>query len=283
MSEITNRNVVITGGSRGIGVYLARAFALQGARIALVARSEQGLRTVASNLDRYDVTVDIFPTDLSIEQERLQLVKDIRSRFGSIDILVNNAGLETEGRFADLSWEELRRTVEVNLLAPLSLTYQILPEMLTRNRGHIVNIASIAAKSGSPYDAVYGGTKAGLAEWTRAMRLELRETAVRFTTILPGYVRETGMFAKFGVKAPWASGSCRPEQVAEAVIQAVRKNTRERVVNSHPLRWFFAMNDLWPALADWILQVTGIIDFQRTKLEELASTNSKPTPESPKS
>jgi len=280
MSEIANRNVVITGGSRGIGVHLAHAFAGQGAHLALVARSQEGLQNVAAQLENYGTTVAVFPADLALEQERVQLVRDIRQRFGPIDILVNNAGLESDGPFTDLSWATIRRTVEVNLLAPMALTHHILPEMLVRNHGHLVNISSIAAKSGAAYDAVYGGTKAGLAEWTRALRLELHDTGVRFSTIMPGYVRETGMFAKFGVKAPWLPGSCSPDQVARAVIRAVQKNTRERVVNSQPLRWYFALNDLWPALADWIQQAIGAIDFQREKSERLRQTTQGTTDES---
>lgn len=281
MSEINDRNVIITGGSRGIGVYIAQAFAGEGARIALVARSWEGLETVASRLETQGTTVAVFPADLSVPEERERVVRAIREEVGTIDILVNNAGLESDGPFTDLTREVIHRTVEVNLLAPMELTRLILPEMLARRRGHIVNVASIAAKSGAPYDAVYGGTKAGLAEWTRALRVELKETGVHFSTILPGYVRETGMFAKYGVKAPLIPGSCSPEQVARAVIRAVRTNRRERIVNSFPLRWYFALNDLWPGLADWIQRATGALDFQRTKSDQLRQNTTEPGDELP--
>jgi len=82
---------------------------------------------------------------------------------------------------------------------------------------------SLALFDRAPYAATYSGTKAGLAEWTRALRLELANTGVHFSTIFPGYVREVGMFAKFGIQSPWIVGSCAPSQVAKAVVQAIEK------------------------------------------------------------
>ena len=138
--------------------------------------------------------------------------------------------------------------------------------MLARKAGHIVNIASIAAKTGAPYAAVYSGTKAGLAEWTRGLRLELASSGVCCSTIFPGYVRDVGMFAKFGVKAPWIIGSCSPEQVAAAVVAAIEKRVTETIVNSRPLRYSFVINELSPALGDWLMRVAGAVDFQRCKI-----------------
>jgi len=154
----------------------------------------------------------------------------------------------------------------VNLIAPFALTRLVLPKMLERNAGHIVNIASIAAKSGAPYAATYSGTKAGLAEWTRALRLELANTGVHFSTIFPGYVREVGMFAKFGIQSPWSVGSCAPSQVAKAVVQAIEKGRVETIVNSRPLRYSFMINELSPKIGDWLMRISGVVDFQRRKV-----------------
>ena len=183
--------------------------------------------------------------------------------------MVNNAGLETEGAFSELPWRSIQENIEVNLIAPMALTHLILPEMLKKKSGYIVNIASIAAKNGAPYAAVYSGTKAGLAEWTRALRLELAGTGIRFSTIFPGYVREVGMFAKFGVKSPRIIGSCSPVQVAKAVVKAIEKERLETIVNSRPLRYVFSLNDLSPSFGDWIMQISGANDFQRKKVEQV--------------
>jgi short-subunit dehydrogenase len=128
-----------------------------------------------------------------------------------------------------------------------------------------MNIASIAAKSGAPYAAVYSGTKAGLAKWTRGLRLEMAGTGVRFSTIFPGYVREDGTFARFRMKSPWIIGSCSPTQVAKSVIKAIKYGSSEKIVNSRAIRYSFIINELAPALGDWLMKISGAVDFQRRK------------------
>ncbi|HUS88884.1 MAG TPA: SDR family NAD(P)-dependent oxidoreductase [Desulfosporosinus sp.] len=266
MEQLKGKVVLLTGGSRGIGPIIAEALAKRGASIALAARSKSGLHDVATRLGELGCDAFVMPIDLGEPSQREELVAAVLREFGTIDVLVNNAGLETEGAYTELSWSSIRETVEVNLIAPMELTHLVLPEMLRRKAGHIVNIASIAAKSGAPYAATYSGTKAGLAEWTRALRLELAGTGVRFSTIFPGYIREVGMFAKFGMRSPWIVGSCAPSQVAKAVVHAIEKGRVEKIVNSPPLRYSFAVNELSPRIGDWLMRVSGVAEFQRRKV-----------------
>lgn len=264
--ELKGRVVLLTGGSRGIGPIIAETLANKGTIIALAARSEKGLEEVARQLKKSNAKVQIFPVDLREPLQREGLISSVLRKMGTIDILINNAGLETEGAFSELPWQCIHENIEVNLIAPMALTHLILPEMLKKKSGYIVNIASIAAKNGGPFAAIYSGTKAGLAEWTRALRLELAGSGIRFSTIFPGYVREVGMFAKFGLKSPWIIGSCSPGQVAKAVVQAIEKERLETIVNSHPLRYVFTLNDLSPSFGDWIMRISGANDFQRKKV-----------------
>jgi short-subunit dehydrogenase len=266
MKQLKGMAVLLTGGSRGVGPIVAEALARRGADIALAARSKSGLDDVAIRLKGMGVRTLVIPIDLRQTSQCEELVADVVKGFGKIDILVNNAGLETEGAYAELSWPSIQETIEVNLIAPMALTHLVLPAMLERKAGHIVNIASIAAKSGAPYAATYSGTKAGLAEWTRALRLELAGTGVFFSTIFPGYVREVGMFAKFGVQSPWIVGSCAPSQVAKAVVGAIEKGKAERIINSRPLRYSFMLNELSPAIGDWLMRISGVAAFQRRKV-----------------
>jgi len=265
MDLFKGKTVLLTGGSRGLGPVIADSFAKRGANIALAARSASGLEKVATELNAYGIKTLVLPVDLGQTLQRKKLIKDVISEFGLIDILVNNAGLETEGAYTELSWKSIQETLDVNLSAPMELTHLVLPSMLERKSGHIVNIASIAAKSGGPYAATYSGTKAGLAEWTRALRLELHNTGVQFSTIYPGFVTEVGMFARFGMKPPMAVGSCTPSQVAEAVIRAILKGKSEKIVNSMPLRYSYIINEISPALGDWLMRASGVVDFQRRK------------------
>jgi short-subunit dehydrogenase len=266
MQNLKGMVVLLTGGSRGIGPTVAEALGKRGAIIALAARSKSGLDDVATRLKAIGVETLTVPVDLRQPPQREKLVLNVLSQFGKIDILINNAGLETEGAYTELPWHSIQETIEVNLIAPMALTHLVLPEMLKRKSGHIVNISSIAAKSGAPYAATYSGTKAGLAEWTRALRLELAGTGVHFSTLFPGFVREVGMFAKFGMKSPWTVGSCAPSDVAEAVVDAIGKGRKEKIINSRPLRYSFMVNELSPAMGDWLMRISGVVNFQQRKV-----------------
>jgi short-subunit dehydrogenase len=268
VKNLQDKYVLLTGGSRGIGPFIAEPLARKGAHIALAARSEEALHRTASSLRTYGVRTIICPVNLAQPQQRRDLIRRVLDEFGCIDILVNNAGLETEGSFLSLSWEAIRETIEVNLVAPMALTHLVLPHMLDRKGGHIVNIASIGAKSGTPYDAVYCGTKAGLAEWTRGLRLELTGTGVYFSTIFPGYVTDTGMFARFNMVPPWIIGSCTPSQVARAVVRAIERKKQEVIVNSRPLRPAYALAELFPTMRDRLVRLLGVVNFQRRKVGE---------------
>jgi len=271
MVELTGKIVLLTGGSRGIGPVIAETIARRGAHIALAARDESRLRAVAAHLGELGATTLVVPVDLREARQREQLVDTVLAEFGAIDVLVNNAGLETEGAYAELPWDSIYENLDVNLVAPMALTHLVLPSMLARGAGHVVNIASIAAKSGAPYAATYSATKAGLAEWTRALRLELAGTGVRFSTIFPGYVRDVGMFARFGVKPPWMVGSCCATEVADAVVDAIASGRRETIVNCRPLRYAFVLCEASPALGDWLVRFSGAVDFQCRKVKRGAA------------
>lgn len=265
MNSLQDKAVLLTGASRGVGVFIARALAERGARLALVARSQDLLQDLAGELGLKDKDVLVVGADLTEDSDRRRIVERVLDGFGRIDILINNAGRETEGAFLDLSLPEVRNTLELNLVAPMALTHLVLPHMLENRSGHIVNIASIGGKSGAPYDATYCGSKAGLAEWTRGLRLEMEGSGIHFSTIFPGFVTEAGMFARFNMPPPWITGSCTPAQVAAAVVTAIRQKKKEMIVNSQPLRPLFALSELFPDLGDWLMHRTGVVAFQRRK------------------
>ena len=133
-----------------MGVYIARALAERGARLALVARSQDLLQDLADELDLQDENVFVMGADLRDDSDRRRVVESVLEAFGNIDILINNAGLEAEGAFLDLSMADVRKAVELNLIAPMALTHIVLPHMLEVKSGHIVNITSIGGKSGAP-------------------------------------------------------------------------------------------------------------------------------------
>jgi short-subunit dehydrogenase len=224
------------------------------------------LRRTCDSLAAYGIRTVAVPVDLADATERQRLTKRVLDELGRIDVLVNNAAIENEGAFVQTSWPTVDQTIEVNLTAPIHLTHLLLPHMLRQRNGHVIHISSIAGKLGVPYDAVYSGTKAALGEWSRAVRLELAHTGIHVSTIFPGYIVGVGMFARFDMLPPWLVGSSTAAHVAAAVVQTIEEPRPEVIVNSRPIRAVFALAQLFPRLADWIIGRSGIAEFQRKKV-----------------
>ncbi len=266
MSDLSGALALVTGASRGIGPRIAEALARAGVqRMALVARDADALEQVASRLRAAGVRALAFPADLTRSADRAALIPRVEAALGPIDVLVNDAGVETVGPFVGLAADAIFATVELNLTAPMHLARLVLPGMLRRGGGHLVNIASIAGKKGAPYEAVYSGTKAGIIEWTGALRAELAGTGVSLSVVCPGFVTGEGMFARFGLAPPRLIGSCTPEEVAAAVVRAIRKDLPEIIVNSLPLRPLLAVGALSAGAGAWLLRRLGVVEFQRRK------------------
>jgi short-subunit dehydrogenase len=156
---------------------MARAFAARGAQLALVARSSVALDDVAA-----ETGGTAYPCDLADLTSLLALVEQVEAD-GPVDILVNNAGLSCVGWYADRTLDEIDQVMTVNLLAPMHLCRLLLPKMLDRGRGQIVNVSSMAAVFCPPGLASYGASKAGLSHFTSGLRADLRDDPITFTTI----------------------------------------------------------------------------------------------------
>lgn len=267
MRTLKNAIALVTGASRGLGPHIARALARAGAHVAITARTIGPLEAVADSLRALGVRTVAVPANLDSQAERVRLVARAEALLGPFDVLVNNAGIEGEGAFADLDTTDIADIVRLNVEAPMQLARLVLPGMVQRGRGHIVNIGSLAGRKAVPYDAVYGGTKAAIIEWTSALRIELRKSGVSASSVCPGYVTGEGMFSRFGVSAPRLVGSCTPAQVAGAVVSAILRDRAEVHVNSLPLRPFLALYALFPGITDWLLDLLGITALQRRKIE----------------
>jgi uncharacterized protein len=186
--NVSGSHILITGASRGIGAAMAEAFAAAGARVSLAARSEVPLKAVA---DKTKGTV--FVADLLDSSVVDGLIQRVEAEAGPIDILMNNAGLETTSWFHEDTIERIRNVARLNFEAPLVLTRNVLPGMLERGRGHVLFMSSAAGSAAFPGLASYSGTKAGLNNFAGALRLELRDTPIKFTVVAPGPV-DTGMW-----------------------------------------------------------------------------------------
>jgi short-subunit dehydrogenase len=167
LKRLQGRTAIITGTSRGIGPYIAGSLAKEGVNLVLAARSAEELEQVATELRTDDIRVITVPTDVADHEALKCLVAAAERELGEIDILVNNAGFDWQIPFHRLSFEDVERSVQVNLMAPIDLTHLLLPGMLERGRGHIVNVSSIAGYVGFPYTEAYAAAKSGLIGFTR--------------------------------------------------------------------------------------------------------------------
>ena len=185
-----DKTVVITGGSEGIGAATARLFAEAGANLMLVARSRKNLEALAAEL-RDKTRVEIFPMDVTDADACADLFKKTAFEFGSVDILVNNAGFHARGPVREVDANDLGRTIDVNLKAPIVLTRIALPYLEEAGGGAIINVASLHGKFASAGATTYSASKFGLRIFTLALNQELEGTGIKAAVVSPGPV-DTG-------------------------------------------------------------------------------------------
>ena len=196
--------VLITGASDGIGWELAHLFARNGHRPILVARREEKLARLAAILETdCNIQAEVVPCDLSHPDAARNLWEELQRRSLPVDILVNNAGFGARGFFAETDAGVTEQLLHVNVVALTCLTRQILPSMLARKAGRILNVASIAAWFPGPLTATYNASKAYVLSFSEALALELEGTGVTVTVLCPGPTR-TGFEARAGLEGTLA-------------------------------------------------------------------------------
>src|SRR5436190_2074268 len=190
------RTAIVTGASRDVGVYIAKALAKEGMNVVLAARNAAELDSVANEIRTSGTQVITVPTDLLDLHAMENLIATAETELGAIDVLVNNAAVDSPISFHKESHEVIEQLISTNLTAPILLSRLVLPGMLERRRGHIVNIASLVAKIPFPYDVVYATSKAGLAHFTASLRAEYRGSGVSASVIMAGAFTDTGLSAQ---------------------------------------------------------------------------------------
>lgn len=187
MSSADKETVLITGASSGIGWELAKCFAADGARLVLTARNTEALQSLADELRRPDkLEVFVLTADLSLPETPERIFKELQGRGIMVDVLVNNAGFGAWGKFAGLPLPRQLEMLQVNITALTQLTGLFLPGMVQRQRGGILNVASVAGFLPGPGMAVYYATKACVLSFTEALAVELAGTNVTVSALCPG-------------------------------------------------------------------------------------------------
>lgn len=268
--ELRNRVGILTGASRGLGVEIARALAARGAGLALAARDEDGLERTAADLERLGVRTITVPTDVTVTEDLERLVARTTAELGPPDLLVNNAGIETIAPFERFEVERIEQIVATNLAAAMKLTRLVLPGMIERGRGHVLNVSSASGKAGVPYYAVYGATKHALVGFSWSLRTEVAEHDVGVSVVCPGFVSGTGMYADRSndAKPPRSMSTVTPHDVAAAVVAAIEKNRAEIVVARGLAKVADVFYAFSPELAMNVAKRMGVNEFLATTISE---------------
>jgi short-subunit dehydrogenase len=257
---------LVTGASGGIGTHIARRLAREGMNVAVSGRREDALSEVVAKLTTLGGKAVSVPADLSDLSQVDPLIDGVEAALGPIDVLVNNAGVESVGAFTTYTREELASMVDVNLTAPLLLTHRLTPRMLTRGRGHVVFISSVAGKIGPAFNEPYAATKAGLVGLTQSLRAEYLDHPVGFSVICPGFVAGDGMYARMvqdGHRSNRIMSETTTAKIADAVVRAIREDRPEIIESGAPIRPMLALAQLSPRLIEWLTPRVGITDLFR--------------------
>ncbi|MBT8319500.1 MAG: SDR family oxidoreductase [Gramella sp.] len=222
MTKLKDKNVLITGGASGIGLLMGEMFIQKGASNLIILDIDEPALQKAKKKFKLTANILTIRADITREEDLTKALAQIKNENLTVDILVNNAGVVTGKNFSEHSFEDIDRNMGVNSLAPMKLTLALLPEMLKKGAGHIINISSAASMLSNPKMAVYCASKWAMTGWSDSLRLEMEreKTGVQVLTVMPYYI-DTGMFE--GVKSP-VIPVLKPQKVAKKIIQAIEGN-----------------------------------------------------------
>lgn len=256
---LSDQVVCITGASSGIGYCTALHLASRGARVVLMARNGEALERVAEEVAREGGEALAVPTDVTAEEQVEEAARRSVERFGRIDTWVNNAAVYIQGRVQDISSEEYRRILDVNVMGVIHGTRAALEPMLARGEGVIIQVSSVVARRGAPYASAYSASKQAVVGFTEALRAELWETDVRLSLLYLAAI-DTPIYeharAKLGTVPKPPPPIQDPEKAARAVAKLARTGDRE--LHLGVFRYAYILPDrISPALGDWFLHHTA--------------------------
>lgn len=265
--------VLITGASSGIGEAVARRFARSGWNCGLAARSYERLVKLGQELESLNPAASCLPLRMDVSDiDSIQSgVQACLARFGHIEVLVNNAGIGRLGWLELMNpQEDIRRSIEVNLVGSMLVTRAVLPEMLRRRRGHVILMASMASFVATPTYSLYAASKFGMRGFAEALRREVSAWGVKVSAVYPNSVDTTFAQAsvaarRTGVTTPnWLRLS--PAEVADAVYALTRK-PRPTLVLPRMMRLVIWINRVWPGLLDLLTRRLFVERERREALE----------------
>ncbi|NUQ63251.1 MAG: SDR family NAD(P)-dependent oxidoreductase [Pirellulales bacterium] len=264
MSYWQDKAVLVTGGSSGLGRMIADSFAAAGAKIVIVGLEAGAVEAAAAELRQSGSETLGLQGDITRQEDVDRMFGASLERFGRLDVLVNNAGRSMRGKVLDTTPEQFRELMELNLIALVRCTRAAVPHLL-KQRGHVVNIGSLAAKSAARWVGAYPATKHAVAAYSQQLRLELEPEGLHVLLVCPGPIArdnprlyplegledvpESARRPGAGVKVK----AIRPEELGRAILRACERRQPELIVPAKA-RLLFALAQLSPRLGDWLVR-----------------------------
>lgn len=240
--SLVGKVVLITGGSRGLGLAMAEEFASQGARLVICARDERELETARSRIAALGTEVLAVTCDVALQDDVQSLINEATARFGRVDVLVNNAGVIQVGPLESQTVMDFQEAMDVMFWGTVYPALAVLPQMRQRGSGHIANITSIGGKVSVPHLLPYGCAKFAAVGFSEGLRAELARTGVKVTTVVPGLMR-TGShlnayfkgknqdeFTWFSLGATLPVAAMSARRAARRIVAAIRRGQAELIL-----------------------------------------------------
>ena len=288
--DLKDKTVLITGGSRGLGLVMAREFAREGARLVLCARDEQELDQARLDLEKFGAEVMTARCDVTNRHDVMAMVANIYTQLGSIDVLINNAGVIQVGPLEVMTHEDFELAMQAHFWGPLNTIMAVLPSMREKKAGRIVNISSIGGKVSVPHMIPYSASKFALVGLSKGLRAELMKDGIKVTTVCPGLMR-TGSprnadfkgkhqfeYAWFSISDAMPLLTVSAENAARQVVSACKRGQAELVI-SVPAKIAVLFDALFPeatsqmlALANGLLPKAGGVGTERMKGRDSTSS-----------
>lgn len=258
-ADLTDHVALIAGGSRGLGLLLAKEFARQGCRLAICARDEEEMKRAEAEIATAGGIAYSVPCDLTHREEAERMVQEVIGHYGGVDILVNCAGTIGVGPAQKMKIEDFEQAMAVNFYGTLHAIWAVLPHFRQRRTGRIVNISSVGGRVAVPHLLPYSCSKFAVTALSEGLRAELRRDNIQVTTILPGTMRtgshiqakvkgqQEAEFRLFSLAATLPFISIAAEEVAREVVSATRRGEAERVI-SLPAQVMTTVHGLFPGV-----------------------------------
>lgn len=232
MENLKGKKALVTGGSRGLGKAIALALAAEGVEVSITGRNEKSLKETTKELQTRGIKTMYSVFDISNFQEVEFSLKKLQNDFGTFDILINNAGIAAFGSFLDMPEKEWMNIVQTNLFGPYYVSKTILPSMIEKKGGDIINVSSTAGLKGGATTSAYSVSKAGLISLSESLMFEMRKHNIRVTTLTPSTIASDMSVKELKITDGNPEKVLQPEDFADLVIDILKLNKRALLANA---------------------------------------------------